>query len=78
MSLITIGVCIKSKVLAANYLFSTDNVGAHGAYIVSYDGYSWHNDDSSLNSFYHGWSFGQGDVIVVTFDPKAKLIKWSK
>jgi hypothetical protein len=50
----------------------------HGGYTLSNDGYSWHNVDSSLNSHYHGWNFTQGDIVIMTFDPKAKTIKYSK
>lgn len=76
-SWVNIGICIKSKVVASNYYFNTEETG-HGAYTISNDGYSWHNVESSTNSHYHGFSFNQGETVIMTFDPKAKKIKYSK
>jgi hypothetical protein len=76
-SWVNLGVCVKSKVVSANYYFNTEDIG-HGAYTISNDGYSWHNTETSSNSYYHGWSFNQGDIVTMTFDPKTKSIKYSK
>jgi len=64
MSWICIGICYKNIIQAANYYFNTDECG-HGAFMISNDGYSWHHTDSTLQSFYHQWSFVQGDVIIM-------------
>jgi hypothetical protein len=76
-SWVNLGICIKSKAISSSYYLNTEDVG-HGAYTISNDGYSWHNTDSSANSYYHGWSFAQGEIITMTYDPKAKTIKYSK
>jgi|LakMenEpi03Aug12_release.lakeMendotaPanAssembly.Ray.scaffolds.fasta_scaffold123066_1 hypothetical protein len=77
MSWICIGICYKNIIQAANYYFNTDDCG-HGAFLISNDGYSWHHTDSTLQSFYHQWNFVQGDVLILTIDPKKKVLKYEK
>lgn len=77
MSWITLGVCHEKIAKAAAYYFNTASVG-HGAYVVSHDGYSWHNTVSSLNSFFNNWTYQQGDTVSVTWNPKAKTLRYVK
>lgn len=76
-SWITIGVCHEKIAKDASFYFNTGSTG-HGAYVISNDGYSWHHTTSSLNSYYNNWMFQQNDVVTVVWDPKAKLLKYSK
>jgi hypothetical protein len=51
-----------------NYFFSTGAVG-HGAYMLSYNGYSWHHSNSDLNSINVPFTYAQNDVVSVTIQP---------
>ena len=76
-SWISLGICHENIVKNALFYFNTGSIG-HGAYVISNDGYTWHNTSSALNSFYNGWSFEQNDIITVIVNPRSKMIKFHK
>lgn len=75
MSWIGLGICNKQHVKNASYYFNTDDIG-HGSYLMTNDGYSWHHTDSSINSQIQNVLFQTNDVVIMTFDPKKKTIKF--
>jgi hypothetical protein len=76
-SWITIGVCHEKIAKTAAFYFNTASVG-HGAYVVSHDGYSWHHTVSSLNSYFNNWTYQQGDIVTVVWNPKTKTLRYTK
>jgi hypothetical protein len=72
-----VGICHEKIVSNSNYYFNTGTIG-HGAYVISNDGYSWHHSSSSMNAFVNNWTFNQGDVVHICWDPQSKLIKYTK
>eukprot|EP00919_Chromeraceae_sp_WS-2016_P043050 GHVR01102922.1.p1 GENE.GHVR01102922.1~~GHVR01102922.1.p1 ORF type:complete len:107 (+),score=2.50 GHVR01102922.1:781-1101(+) len=76
-SWLSVGIAYKSFAEKANYYFNTGSLN-HGGYLVSNNGYSWHHTDLSKNSFYCQWTFKQGDTILITVDPKNKIINFVK
>lgn len=77
MSWLSVGVAYLSFAKTANYYFNTGSIG-HGGYLISNNGYSWHHSDSALNSFYEQWSYVQNDIVIVTVDPKRKMVIFDK
>lgn len=77
MSWLSLGVVYDSFAKKANYYFNTGSVG-HGGYLISNNGYSWHHSDSTMNSHYQQWSYVQGDTVIITIDPKKKMIIFEK
>lgn len=75
-SYVTVGICNLDKI-AKNYEFNTGET-SHGSYQISFDGYSWGDNNSSLNSQYTGWYFNQGDKVTLEFNPKTKKLKFYK
>lgn len=72
-SWLSLGVAYLSFGEKANYYFNTGSVG-HGAYMVSYNSYTWHHTDPNLNSAYVTFSFAQGDTVSVTINPSTSRI----
>lgn len=75
-SYVTLGICNFDKI-SKNYEFNSGESN-HGTYQISYDGYSWADNNSSLNSNYTSWYYSQGDKVTIEFDPKAKKLKFYK
>lgn len=75
MSWIGIGICYKQFVADASYYFNTDDTG-HGAFLLTNDGYSWHHSDNSINSQIQNVSFTTNDIVILTLDPKRKILKF--
>lgn len=75
-SYVTLGICNFDKI-AKNYEFNSGESN-HGTYQISYDGYSWADNNSSLNSNYTSWYYSQGDKVTIEFDPKTKKLKFYK
>ena len=76
-SWLSLGVCYHSFAKKANYYFNTGSIG-HGGFLISYNGYSWHHTDTSLNSNVVAFNFAQGDTIVITINPSTKKILFEK
>lgn len=75
MSWIGIGICYKQLAQDASYYFNTDDIG-HGGFLLTNDGYSWHHSDNSINSQIQTVSFTTNDIIILTYDPKRKILKF--
>ena len=75
-SYVTIGICNLDKI-AKNYEFNTGET-SHGSYQISFDGYSWGDNNSSINSQYTSWYYNQSDKVTLEFNPKTKKLKFSK
>jgi hypothetical protein len=50
----------------------------HGAYLAAFHGYTFHNDDAALNSSMNGFTYKEGDVIVVTVHSSTAKIHFEK
>jgi len=61
----------------ANFYFNTGSIG-HGGFLLSYNGYSWHHTDSSLNSNYVTFNFAQGDTVSLTINPATKKLIYER
>ena len=72
-SWLSIGVAYLSFAKKNNYYFNTGSVG-HGGYMISFNGYTWHHTDSSLNSNYTSFSYNQGDTVIITINPQSSKI----
>lgn len=55
-SYMSIGVAYLSVVKKNSFVLDTGDIG-HGAYVLSYQGYSFHHSDPDLNSYYHSFVF---------------------
>lgn len=77
MSWIGIGICYKEFLQNATYYFNTDDIG-HGCFLLTNDGYSWHDSDNQVNSMIQNVSFQTGDTMVLTLDSKKKVLIFEK
>lgn len=75
-SYVTLGICNVDKI-AKNYEFNTGET-SHGSYQISFDGYSWGDNNSTVNSQYTSWYYNQNDKVTLEFNPKTKKLKFSK
>jgi hypothetical protein len=76
-SWLSVGVAYVGIARKANFYFNTGSLG-HGGFLLSYNGYSWHNSDSSLNSNYVTFNYTQGDTLTVTINPSSHTITYEK
>jgi hypothetical protein len=72
-----VGVAYAAIIRKASYQLNTSNIG-HGAYMASFQGYCFHNDDTALNSQIHDFTFLEGDVITVTVNSSSERILFEK
>lgn len=61
----------------ATYYFNTDDIG-HGCFLLTNDGYSWHDSDNAVNSQIQNVSFQTGDTVILTLDSKKKVLIFEK
>lgn len=76
-SWLSLGAAYIDPLRKANFELNTSNTG-HGAYMLSFNGYSFHNDDPAFNSYYHPFSFADGDVLTVTVFASEQRILFEK
>lgn len=72
-----IGVAYLSLVKSKNFVLTTSDLG-HGAYVMSYQGYSFHNSDPEMNSYYHSYTFAEGDIMTVSVNTTTRSIRFEK
>jgi hypothetical protein len=62
---IAVGMCNKKKVIDNKYKFPVE--GGHGCYIISSNGGSWSNYESSNNRVVKSFHFKENDTILVEY-----------
>lgn len=77
-SWLSVGAAYARPIQRANFELETSNTG-HGAYVISFQGYSFHSDSSEMNSYYHSsFSFKEGDIVRVTVHASSERILFEK
>jgi len=64
---------VKSK----GYTFNFSALG-HGSYMISSNGGTWSNTDSTANNTVKAFKFAKGDIIICEFSPAEKLLTFYK
>ena len=74
---IAVGICHKKTIIDKIYNFGFSTLG-HGAYLISSNGGTWSNHDSTANNIVKSFNFIKNDIIVCCYDPILKKITFSK
>lgn len=64
--------CLESVPKKLNFKMGYWLSTGHGNYIVSSDGKTFSHSDGSVNSKDKGFTFGEGDVLEMVYEPAAK------
>lgn len=72
-----VGVAYLGLVKKNNFVLTTNDLG-HGAYVMSYQGYSLHNSDPEMNSFYHSFTFAEGDELTVSVNTSTRSVRFER
>lgn len=70
-----IGVAYLGLARSKSFVLSTGDLG-HGAYVLSYQGYSFHSSDVEMNSYYHSITYTEGDIVTVTVNTIARSVRF--
>ena len=74
---IAVGICYKNVIISKNYNFTFSSLG-HGAYMISSNGGTWSNHDSTANNLVKSFYFGKNDIVMCEYSPKEKKLVFTK
>ena len=65
---VAVGVCHKNIIASKNYNFTFSQLG-HGAYMISSNGGTWSNTQTTFNNVVKAFKFAKNDIVICDYDP---------